>query len=449
MTASVPRCLALRLSLRAPRAKSRGGVSYAVKVVAAGAVVLCVAVLLWPRSVFSHETLTTTVLFDREIVRILDRHCVMCHSADGPSFPLATYEETWLKGRSIRSAVIARHMPPWAAVPGYGEFANDNSLTLRETQFVVSWVEGLGPRNAGRIFLNVQDPGAPRPREIRAEPHVGHWRAGTPDLTREVVAAIDPAEAAVGAGQAPLDEARGKPLDEARGKPLDDARSRPTRVVRSTVDLGLTAPRGLRGLEYMPGNRRVVRAASFTLERTGQWLGSWTPWYGFATLPAGTAFNLPAGSRIVSEIHVDAMAGGGEERGTLGLFLTDARPRTTMAPDLILDGRATAGAPLRVRATAASTADTYAVALRPDIAQGLKSIEVSAKTAQGATQVLLFAKDPPLEWPTPYVFKEPVVLRRGTTIQLTGYFATPADAARGLRVTLSRYVSTAPGRPAD
>ena len=411
MSSSVPRCL---------------GVSLGVLVAA-----MLAGSLAQP--VFSHETLTTTVLFDREIVRILDRHCVMCHSAGGPSFPLATYEETWLKGRSIRSAVIARHMPPWAAVPGYGEFANDNSLTLRETQFVVSWVEGLGPRNAGRIFLNVQDPGAPRPREIRAEPHVGHWRAGTPDLTREVVAAIGPAQAAVGAGQAPL----------------DDARSRPTRVVRTTVDLGLTAPRGMRGLEYMPGNRRVVRAASFTLERTGQWLGSWTPWYGFATLPAGTAFNLPAGSRIVSEIHVDATAEGGEERGTLGLFLSDARPRTTMAPDLILDGRATAGAPLRVRATAALTADTYAVALRPDIAQSLKSLEVSAKTTQGATQVLLFAKDPPLEWPTPYVFKEPVLLRRGTTIQLTGYFATPADAARGLRVTLSRYVSTAPGRPAD
>ena len=36
----------------------------------------------------AHETLTTTVLFDREIVRILDKHCVMCHVQGGPSFPL-------------------------------------------------------------------------------------------------------------------------------------------------------------------------------------------------------------------------------------------------------------------------------------------------------------------------------------------------------------------------
>ena len=35
---------------------------------------ICVALLmsaLWPRVVLSHETLTTTVLFDREIVRVL------------------------------------------------------------------------------------------------------------------------------------------------------------------------------------------------------------------------------------------------------------------------------------------------------------------------------------------------------------------------------------------
>lgn len=63
-----------------------------IRRVAAGLVVLaavCVA-----RPVLSHETLTTTVLFDREIVRILNAHCVMCHAESGPSFPIATYEDT-------------------------------------------------------------------------------------------------------------------------------------------------------------------------------------------------------------------------------------------------------------------------------------------------------------------------------------------------------------------
>ncbi|HSU89162.1 MAG TPA: hypothetical protein VLL56_10020, partial [Terriglobia bacterium] len=84
----------------------------------------------WCSTGLSHETLTTTVLFDREIVRILNKHCIMCHTESGPSFPLETYEQTWLQGRKIRADIIARHMPPWSAVPGYGQFANDNSLTL-------------------------------------------------------------------------------------------------------------------------------------------------------------------------------------------------------------------------------------------------------------------------------------------------------------------------------
>ena len=121
-------------------------------------------------SVRAHETTTTTVLFDREVVRILDRHCVMCHAENAPSFPLETYEETWLQRRSIRAEVLARHMPPWAAVPGYGRFANDNGLTLREKHFIVSWVEGLGPRNAGTVFLNVADVGAPVPDVVRSRP---------------------------------------------------------------------------------------------------------------------------------------------------------------------------------------------------------------------------------------------------------------------------------------
>ncbi len=157
------------------------------------ALVATTASVLWPRQVLSHETLTTTVLFDREIVRILNQHCVMCHVENGPSFPLATYEDTFLRGRKIRAEVIARHMPPWAAVSGYGQFVNENTPTLRETQFLVSWVEGLGPRNAGTVFLNVLDSGLPRPKVVRAEASFGQWQLGPPNLKRELPAnTIDP-----------------------------------------------------------------------------------------------------------------------------------------------------------------------------------------------------------------------------------------------------------------
>jgi hypothetical protein len=346
----------------------------------------------------SHETLTTTVLFDREIVRILNKHCVMCHVENGPSFPLETYEQTWLQGRKIRAAAIARHMPPWAAVPGYGQFVNDNGLTLRETQFLTSWVEGLGPRNSGTVFTNVVDStGKPRPA-VRAQAHVDHWQLGQPNLTRQL-----PPEA----------------IDPAEGKGIK----------RAVIDLGLTSERRLRALEYMPGDRRVVRAAFFTVQETGQWIGSWTPWYGFMETPAGAVFRLPAGSHVVAEIHYQAAKERVVERGTLGLFFAEQPAQHTLS-NLVLETKGVAGD--RSRGEIRLQADTRAIALRTESVPGVKSIEVSARRTDGGTEVLLFAKNIPVDWPTPYIFQEPVTLRRGTVLSVTAHGGP-------VKLTVSRY----------
>ena len=49
------------------------------------------AAIGWQQVARSHGSITTTVLFDREIVRILDSHCVMCHSDRSLSFPLSSF----------------------------------------------------------------------------------------------------------------------------------------------------------------------------------------------------------------------------------------------------------------------------------------------------------------------------------------------------------------------
>ena len=369
----------------------------------AAALAVCV-----PRTILSHETLTTTVLFDREIVRVLDRHCVMCHAEKSLSFPLETWEQTWVQGRKIRADVIARHMPPWAAFPGYGQFANDNSLTLRESQFVVSWVEGLGPRNAGKVFLNVQDSGAAKPPAVRAHAHVDAWQLGTPDLVRPLPpTAVEPNQG-------------------------DD-------VKRITVDLGLTTERRVRALEFMPGDRRVVRAAFFTLQETGQWLGSWTPWYGFMRLPDSVAFRLPAGSHIVAEIHYRSGSERVIDRGAIGLFL-DRKIGSTTASDLVLDatGELPAGAAAhKLSAGTRLPTEASAIALRPEIDAAVTSIEVSATAPNGARQVLLFAKYIPVEWPTAYVFKKPVQIAAGSRLTVTAYAANPSSAPRTGKVRLT------------
>jgi hypothetical protein len=380
------------------------------------AVLAAAATLFWPRQVLSHETLTTTVLFDREIVRILNGHCVMCHVEGGPSFPLATYEQTWVQGRKIRAAVIARHMPPWAALPGYGQFVNENVVTLRESQFVVSWVEGLGPRNAGTVFTNTADSNAPKRQAVRAHIDFGVWQLGEPSLTRSLA-------------------------------PMTIEPQQPDDVRRTVVDLGLTSERRVRALEYMPGNRRVVRAAFFTVQETGQWIGSWTPWYGFVKLPAGAAYPLPARSHIIAEIHYRHVGQQVVDRGKLGVFFAD-RGAAEPVTDVVLEATGAHSGPRAQRFHAETTLDrnTAVIALRPDVFPGVTSVEVSARTPNGGSEILLFAKDIPIDWPTPYIFKEPVTLPSGTTLAMTAYYANPdtTPTPARVRLTVSRYQPRTP-----
>jgi len=360
---------------------------------------LAIAWTFTPRTAQSHGAVTTTVLFDREIVRILNNRCVACHMDGGLAFPLSTYEQTWLKGQSIRTAILRHHMPPWSAVAGYGEFANDNALTVRETQFLVSWVEGLGPRNAGTVFLNVNDPRTASRQEVRAEAHVGHWQLGDPDLVRTVVNTVD-----VGRGDF---------------------------VSRSIVDLELTRERPLRALEFLPGDRRVIRAASFTVEQTGQWLGSWTPWYGFTKRPSGVMTRLPAGARIVATVYYRSAEVPVTDRGSVGLSFGEASDTPT-GPDLFLPSL---GDDVRVNVPMSS--DTHVWALKPDIEGAVKSLEVSVRRPDGGRDVLLYARDLPAEWPTPYILKQPILVRRGSQIVMVA--RTKDGAAGSARVTLARY----------
>jgi hypothetical protein len=372
---------------------------------------LALIVAVCASSALSHETLTTTVLFDREIVRILDKHCVMCHVENGPSFPLATYDQAWLQARNMRADAIARHMPPWPAFPGYGEFLNDNSLTLRETQFIVSWVEGSGPRNSGSVFTNVADPSAPRRAEVRAQPDFAHWRLGEPDLKR--------------------------PLGPVTIEP-----GQPDATKRIVIDLGLTSERRVRGVEFQPGDHRVVRAAFFTIQETGQWVGSWTPWYGFMRLPEDAAWRVPAGAHIVAEIHYRSAKERLIDRGTLGLFFAGGSS-SNFVSDLVLDAKSEAPAGTSRQKFHAATrlaAATHVVALRPEVPPGVQSVEVSARKPDGTTQVLLFAKDFNLDWPTPFLLKNPVALPKGAEVWVTAYGGEAAPSqAGGVRLTISGY----------
>jgi Cu/Ag efflux protein CusF len=353
-----------------------------------------------PQPARAHAQATTTVQFDREIVRVLDDHCVMCHVEKGLAFPLVTYEQTYASRWQIRKDALDRHMAPWAAARGMGDFANDNSLTQPEIDFLASWAESFGPRNNGEVYTQVAA-AASALKIVRAHVDFDRWVLGKPQLLLRLAANTVPP----------------------RDAPL---------IKRTVIDPKLTRDRWLRGLEYKPGDRRVVHAVSFAVQETGQWLGSWTPWHGFVSLPATLAYRLPAGSHIVADIHYYGARDAAVDQGTLGLYFSDL-PSPRAIVDVVLEPRA----------TKKLDADMTLMAFQPQLAPGLQSIEVAARMPDGTRQVLLFAQDIPLQWPTPYVFSTPVALSRGTELSVIEHYGSDAVSPPRATVTFSAYAGAA------
>jgi hypothetical protein len=93
----------------------------------------------------AHDVITTAITFDREIIRIINSRCASCHHEDGPAFSLMSYKVARPWAEAIKEEVLARRMPPWGAVKGFGDFRNDEGLTPEQLEVIVSWADGGVP----------------------------------------------------------------------------------------------------------------------------------------------------------------------------------------------------------------------------------------------------------------------------------------------------------------
>lgn len=96
----------------------------------------------------AHDPIATKVTWEREIGPIVQARCVSCHTAGGRApMALTTYEEARPWARAIREEVLARRMPKWPVVRGYGDFTNDRSLSPFEVALFAAWADGGAPRS--------------------------------------------------------------------------------------------------------------------------------------------------------------------------------------------------------------------------------------------------------------------------------------------------------------
>ena len=103
----------------------------------------------------AHDIITTDLTFSRDISRIMARHCVACHGEES-SIPLTTYDQVrpWAVG--IKEQVLARRMPPWGAVKGFGNLAPDYGLSQEDIMILAAWVIGGAPQGNPRLLPKLQ-----------------------------------------------------------------------------------------------------------------------------------------------------------------------------------------------------------------------------------------------------------------------------------------------------
>lgn len=368
--------------------------------------------LYFSGEVQSHNPITTTVLFNREVSGILQRKCAQCHAPGALAMPLTTYDETRPWAVAMKEQILGRRMPPWPAERGYGEFSNDGGLTSREREFLVSWIDGGVPQGDGDAPPYVD--------------HSGHWMLGAPDVVLTASTGVT-----VKAGDS-------------------------VGVRRVFIENAQTQDRWLRGFDYKP-DRRVVRAAFLTVEATGEYLGGWTPSRPGGDLPTGVTIRLPARSRIVADVlyqpPTDVLSGTPLEPVTdkpqVGLYFSPPQKRTLRTMTLA-SGPATGAKPgvaRRLTASAVLAADTALFEMRPELPAGGRSIEVKAKLPDGSSEVLLWISRFDPQWQNSFLVRRPTALPKGTTVQAIAY-VDEADAQQPqFRLTLTGYETPLPATP--
>jgi hypothetical protein len=367
------------------------------------------AFLLFPFAFASaHEPITTKVRFNKEVIRSLQRSCLGCHHPGGIAMSLATYDEARPWAKAIKEEVLEKRMPPWHAVKGYGEFRNTPSLTQRDVDLIVNWVEGGAPKGddkdlpTGPLFLT-------------------GWQLGPPDLVL-------------------------KPEGEA--KVAADADEYRTFVLPTN----LSEARWLTAVDLRPGNAAVVHCAKFYLVKSGptaeapmtpapdepaaadmrQRLAGfcWMPGQKPVELDGGVAQLLPAGSRIAVTIHYHGSGEVTKDQTVVGLYFGKVTP-TKLLQWMGLPGSdeviPVGAEPRELKKSITVGNDVELIGLRPRVHPLMISFQATAYRPDGSQEVLIWARGYQFDWEPTYLFKQPVTLPKGTRVEMIAYFDNSQD----------------------
>ncbi|HVA50839.1 MAG TPA: redoxin domain-containing protein [Pirellulales bacterium] len=336
--------------------------------------------------------------YSNQISRLLQQHCVECHrQGEIAPFPLTDYAEVVGWAETMQEVVHQGRMPPWFASPEYGKFSNDARLTDDEKRLLDEWV-AAGCPEGDRSQL-------PEPRQFT----VG-WQIPQPDQTVYI-----------------------------REEPVKVQAEGTVAYQYYTVDPGFTEDKWIKAAECRPDNRGVVHHIVAFFVPPGEKLrdGVRGAMVGYAPgMPPtcfddGTAMFVPAGSRVIFQMHYTPNGSEQLDRSSLGLVFADPATVTRRIGGGMAGNRFFQIPPgadnFEVRSHHHFDNDALLLTMTPHMHLRGKSFRYEAAYPDGTREVLLDIPHYDFNWQLRYRLAEPKLLPKGTTLECIAHFDNSAD----------------------
>jgi hypothetical protein len=269
--------------------------------------------------------------FTREVAPVIAEKCASCHRQGGIApFALETSKQIAARRDLIAAAVQANVMPPWppgSRSPDYvGQSARTLSAKQRET--VLAWA-----RAGGRIDGPARAPARPARPDVRAGERLLRLRMPAAYLPSAVQGVtddyrcflLDPKQTTDGS----VTSVRIEPGRPRTVHHVILFRVAPSQVAPArTLDSRSAGP----GWSCFGGTGLPAGGAGSIGDslNDANWVAAWAPGWGGNRLPEGTGVSLPAGSRLVMQVHYNLLNGRAPDRSHA--VLTVAPPSARLKP---------------------------------------------------------------------------------------------------------------------
>ncbi len=318
----------------------------------------------------------------------------------------------------IALVTASDRMPPWKPHPGAGTFLDARRLSERDKEILRNWAEtGCA---------------AGDPADLPPPPAFDDgWQLGQPDV---VLSMPEPYEIPAGGPDIYRSFCLGIPLDQ-----------------KAVIT----------GIEFRPGNQRVVHHSRTYVDSTGDarrldrsdpkpgyagraglsggmelpypGIGAWTPGMTPRFAPDGCGRLIAAGSDIVLQVHYHPTGKPERDQSQVGLFLAKKPVVRTMAGYSLCTDRLDIPPGAKRHRVLLSTrlkADIHLYSVVPHAHYLCREFRLAATLPDGTMVPLLWITDWDFDWQDQYRYAQPVRLPTNTVVTLAVYFDNSAENPR-------------------